>query len=88
MISIRKYFFKIVKKNRIIKEDVGYCCSKKMETKSHSFSAYSKCCTNSIKTVAWHNSETKCHLKMKICTDSYFYEILHLKMCYNLDWLL
>ena len=47
--------------------------------------------TNAVQTaskLAWHNSETECHLKMKICTDSYFYETFNLKICYNLDWLL
>ena len=45
--------------------------AQKFYAKTHSFS------TN--KTLAEYNSESKCHLKMKFCTDPYFHEILSLK---------
>ena len=38
----------------------------------HSFFANSKWCTNAIKMLPWHNSETKCHLQRKYCTDAYW----------------
>ena len=43
-------------------------CSTFLKTKAYSLSTDSKWCTNAIKTLAWHNSETECHLKMKFCT--------------------
>ena len=72
MTSIKK--INILKKNRIIKGTVGYCCSKKFYKEARSFSANNKWCTNTIKTLACHNSETKCHLKMKVRTDAYLSE--------------
>ena len=39
-------------------------------------------CTNTINTLAWYNSETKRHLKMKFCADACFYE----KLCSKINW--
>ena len=40
-------------------------------TMTHLLSVENKC-TNTIKTIVRHNSETKCHLKIKFCTDDCF----------------
>ena len=61
---------------------------KKLSTKTHSFSTHKKWFRNTIKTLAGHNSEFKCYLKMKFCTDAYFYEMLCPKINWNLDWAL
>ena len=37
---------------------------KKLKTKAHSFFSVNKWCTSTIRILAWHDSKTKCHLKM------------------------
>ena len=43
--------------------------------------------TSTIKTLTWHNSEIKCDLKIKFCTDVYFYETLCLFMRHHFLYL-
>ena len=65
MVSIRKNCWHF-KNNKIIKNFVDYCCSKKIYKWQR--------CKNTIKTLACHNWETKCLLEIKFCTESYFYK--------------
>ena len=53
---------------------------------SQHYSTDNRWCANTIKTLVWHYSGTKCHLKMKFCTDNYFYDdTLCLKKNWKLD---
>ena len=38
--------------------------------------------TDTIRTLAWHDSETNCHLKTKFRTDAHCYKTL----CLNINW--
>ena len=49
------------------------------------FPANNKWYTNTIKTLRLHNLKTRYHLKIKFCTDAYFYETLFLKINWNPD---
>ena len=78
VVSIRKFFLHFKEDKNIM----SYCCSEKI---AHSFFPYCKWCANTVKTLAWHNSETKCKLKMKFYPNAYFYKTLCLKINWNLN---
>ena len=77
--SVGKKYFNILKINRNIKDFRLLLVWKNCKEKLFIL------CTNNIKTLAWHNAETKCHLNMKFCTDRHFYETFYLKINWNLD---
>ena len=80
----KKSFCNIFKKNRIIEDIVDYCCSEKIVNKGSFILRRIKLCTNTIKTLVLHNSETKCYLKIKFCTDTSFYATPCLKISWKL----
>ena len=67
-----KVFSTFLKRIRLF---VDYCFSEKILNRVHSFSADHKKYRNNIKTLAWHYSDViECHLRIKLCTDTYFHE--------------
>ena len=79
------FFLNILKKNRIMKEIADYCY-RETNCKQNliHFQPRMMSCKNNMKTLTWHNSEKKCHLKMKFRTDHYFYKIFYRKINWNL----
>ena len=84
--SMRKFFSTFLKGAGLFSKSLSIIiAAKKNVKKAHSFSADNKWYTSTIKTLAWHNSETNSHLKMKFCTGAYFYETICLKINWNID---
>ena len=68
-----------------IKEIADYCCSEEIVNKGSFIPCPQQVVHKHHQNLAWQKSETECHLKMKLCTDSYFYKTLCPKINWNLD---
>ena len=58
---------------------------KKDQAKAQSFSSFTVNNCKHQQNLSRHNSETRCHLKMKLCTDVNFCETICLKIMWELD---
>ena len=80
-----KNFFNNLLKKRIMNELVDYRCSEKNVKKGSFIFHQHQVVYKHHQNFGLTNSETKCHLKMKFCTDFYFNETLCPKLNWNLE---